>query len=204
MYVVGEPVSIVKLFTFKGINPETGIYEFVDEDGDGGSGAADKKYIHNFGRKYYGGLNNTISFKSFELSFLFQYVDQTSLRYAQGVPGQMVNQPAYILDRWRRPGDEAQYQKYTSRGVGLPALAFSDFLSSDVLIENSSFLRLKTLTLGYTLPNEMLEKTKLGMAKIYLQGQNLLTVTDYTGLDPETGSALPPLRMITLGVQIKI
>lgn len=205
LYVVGEPLTVTKLYTYKGVNPETGLFEFVDEDDDGSSlGELDKKYVYNFGRKYYGGVSNTITFRSFELSFLMQYVDQTSKSYVNGTPGTVANQPVEFLDRWQRSGDAAKYQRYSASFFGPAPDSFTQYTNSNAVIMNSSFLRLKTLTLGYMLPSHLLEKTELQMVKVYIQGQNLFTESDYNGLDPETGSALPPLRVVTLGVQVKI
>jgi hypothetical protein len=204
-YVVGKPLSITKLYTYKGINPENGIYEFVDENGDGSSmSEADRKFVHNFGRKYYGGLTNTISYKAFELSFLMQFVDQSSLDYMAGMPGAVGNQRVEALNRWQKPGDEAKYQLYSQQFFGPIRNSFYQFSNSNAAIGNSSFLRLKTLSLTYVVPSEVLKRARLESARIYLQGQNLFTVTDYSGLDPETGAMLPPLRIFTVGVQVKI
>jgi hypothetical protein len=70
-------------------------------------------------------------------------------------------------------------------------------------VEDASFIRLKTLSLSYSLPGSLLEKARIQEASVYLQGQNLFTITDYVNLDPETGSNLPPLRMMSVGVKLK-
>ena len=75
--------------------------------------------------------------------------------------------------------------------------------NSDYLISDASFIRLKNLALSYSFPRKWQQKAKLQAARIYLQAQNLFTITSYRGLDPETqGLSLPPLRMITGGFQV--
>jgi TonB-linked SusC/RagA family outer membrane protein len=203
-YVVGKPITITKLYTYQGINPETGRYEVADENNDGLFDFRDRQYVHNFGRQYYGGMNNTITFRNFELSFLLQYANQTARTYLGQTPGNSYNQQVGLLDRWRQPGDVTKYQLYTAQGYGLAVDRFYNYSDSNAAIEDASFFRLKTLTFAYTVPVASLRRTKLSMAKVYMQGQNLFTITDYYGLDPETGAMLPPLQVFTLGVQIKL
>ena len=80
---------------------------------------------------------------------------------------------------------------------------------SNYVISDASFIRLKNLSLSYTLPSSWQKKAHLSNARIYIQGQNLFTITNYKGLDPETSSrfgvlGLPTLRMLTAGVQITL
>jgi TonB-dependent starch-binding outer membrane protein SusC len=203
-YVVGKPLSILKLYTYQGINPETGRYKFVDEDNSGSLGTEDRQYVYNFGRQYYGGINNTIGFRNFDLSFLLQYVDQSAKTYLGAAPGQSSNLPVEMLDRWQRPGDNAKYQLYTSQYYGPIVDDFSRYSDSNAAIEDASFFRLKTLTLSYTVPMTALQRIRLAMVRVYVQGQNLFTITSYNGLDPETGAVLPPLRILTMGIQVKL
>jgi TonB-linked SusC/RagA family outer membrane protein len=205
MYVVGEPLSLTRLYALKGVDPQTGMYTFVDKDGGGSIDSQnDLVYTHNYGRKYYGGLTNTLSFKAFEFSFLLQFADQSAQNYTGFMPGQPANQPVDVLSRWRQVGDAANIQLYSQTLYGPIRDSFSQYTSSNAVIGNSSFLRLKTLSLTYTLPAAILRAARIQSARVYVQGQNLFTVTDYMGLDPETGSALPPLRMFTAGIQVKI
>ncbi|WP_233266159.1 hypothetical protein [Myroides fluvii] len=72
-YVIGEPLNIVKTYQYKGINPQTGFYEFTDFNNDGKINAQDKVLVQNLNPKFYGGIQNTISYKNFTLDFiLFQ------------------------------------------------------------------------------------------------------------------------------------
>jgi hypothetical protein len=204
-YIIGEPLSVSKLYTLKGVNPETGLYDFVDQDGDGTArGEMDRTFVYNFGRKYYGGINNTIAFKGIELSFLLQFINQRSQNFAPVLPGQGANQSVDVLNRWQNSGDVTSTQRFSQVYFGPPQDSYFLFANSNGSIANSSFLRMKTLSLAYTFSSSLLQNTKLQSARIYVQGQNLFTGTDFAGLDPETGSRLPPLQMFTVGIQVKI
>jgi hypothetical protein len=98
----------------------------------------------------------------------------------------------------------ASIQKFT-RTAGPTLTAFNNMLSSDHIVSDASFVRLKNLALSYTIPSQLQRKAHLKNARVYLQAQNLLTITKYKGLDPETqGKSLPPLRIITAGLQLAL
>src|SRR5690606_8661290 len=158
-------------------------------------------FIFNFGRKFYGGVVNTVNLKSFELSFLLQFVKQTSQKYSTDITGGRVNLPVYIHhDRWQQEGDVASIQMDSSGSAVFTG--YSNHFYSDARLEDASFIRLKTLSFAYSLPDKLLEKVMMEACTFYLQGQNLLTLTDFKGIDPETGSNnIPPLKSITLGIQ---
>lgn len=203
-YEVGKPLSIMKLYTLTGVNQETGYYEALDVDNNGAFDMADRTFIQDIGRKYYGGISNTLTFGSLEVDFLFQFVRQTSLAYNSSWPGLQGNQPVNVMNRWRKEGDIVDVQKFSQDVFGPTQAKYSLYESSNALVENSSFIRLKTLSISYNLPISGLSKVGFQTLRVYIQGQNLLTFSGYDGLDPETGSSLPPLRMITVGVQAKI
>lgn len=102
-----------------------------------------------------------------------------------------------MYDRWKQPGDITDIPRH---GV-TPQF-------DDRFLENASFLRLKNVTLTYSLPQQLLSKSKFfSSARVYLQGQNLLTFTGFTGLDPESSSNVyqaqyPMSRQFTLGVEL--
>src|ERR1700676_1031443 len=121
------------------------------------------------------------------------------------VPGMQGNQPAAVMSRWTKPGDHAGFQKFSQ---GYDSAFYGYFINSAVSGDNSvsdaSFIRLKNISLSYTFPGPTIEKLKLQNLRIYLQGQNIFTITHYFGMDPENQSSysLPPLRVITGGIQI--
>lgn len=180
------------------------MYEFIDVNNDDKINGEDRTFIFNSGRQYFGGLVNTITFKSLEFSALLQFVKQTSKMYATDVPGQRTNLPSHVYeDRWKTAGDVA-----TTQMISMGAAVFtpySNYVNSNARLEDASFLRMKTLSISYYLPENSIGKIGLQECKLYLQGQNLFTVTDFTGLDPETGSDnIPPLKIMTFGIQLKL
>lgn len=202
-FVIGSPLNIQKMFHLERVNPETGLYQFKDVNGDGKITAeADQTVIVDFNPSFYGGLQNQLSYKNWHLDFLFQFVKQNNVNnVATGIPGMQGNQAAALSDHWQKPGDKATYQRFTT-GMDEDAIeAQINYYSSDGIVTDASFIRLKNIALNYNLP-----KNWLGGAacKIIVEGQNLLTFTPYKGADPEftDGNSLPPLKIITAGIQL--
>jgi TonB-linked SusC/RagA family outer membrane protein len=201
--VVGESLGIAKVYHYTGIDPQTGIYTFEDYNDDGIINASDRQYIADTAPEYFGGLGNKLNYKSWELDFLFQFVKQQGRNFAYTAlaSGLMVNQAAEVASHWPQDGTGAYSQIYTS-GLNDDAINAADrFSNSSASISDASFIRLKSISLSWQIP-ENWSKTFTG--KLYLQGQNLLTFTNYKGADPEnrSGLYLPPLRQFTIGFQI--
>ncbi|PHK34685.1 hypothetical protein VF13_37870, partial [Nostoc linckia z16] len=142
-------------------------------------------------------------YKGLQLDFLFQFVKQKNFNFAntQPYPGTFSNQPAAYAQNWQQPGDIASYQLYTT-GANQQAMQAGEYFSlSDGAVSDASFIRLKNISLSYDLPPQWTLNTKCRLA---LTAQNLLTVTNYKGADPEftQGSTLPPLRVISFDVQL--
>ncbi|MHA7865010.1 SusC/RagA family TonB-linked outer membrane protein [Flagellimonas marinaquae] len=201
-YVIGEPLTIVKLYNALGVNPETGIYEFEDYDGDGEvSNPGDLEWIEDLAPKWYGGMGNTFTLGNLSLDVFFQFKKQRAYNAVRfdATPGFRGNVPLALLDRWQQPGDIATYQRSSSGFTTVEDLGGRQ-QSSNAAVSDASFLRLRNISLNYKLPT-----MENGLdINVYLQGQNLWTLTDYYGPDPEQTSStrLPPLRQLTLGVQI--
>ncbi|MCZ4320299.1 SusC/RagA family TonB-linked outer membrane protein [Aequorivita viscosa] len=203
-YVVGEPLNIALLFNYLGVDPETGLYSFQDYDGNGEiTRPDDKKKITRIGVEYYGGLGNTLNYKNFSLDFLLQFVKQTGYNYLRTapLPGDMVNQSVEVLDHWQAPGNNAGTQQYSAGFNDQAYMAYGQLLSSSATVSDASFIRLKNVALSYSLP----EKASLGLGcRIFVLGQNLFTITDYKGMDPETSAQqLPSLRQISAGIELQ-
>lgn len=202
-FVIGESLSIVKLYELKGVNPDTGLFEFVDYNGDGNiTSLEDRKYIADLGPKFYGGLGNTVKYQNWGLDFLFQFVKKDGYNQynSSNAPGTMYNQPIEILDRWQDAGDNAPFQQFTTGANSEAFLAYSQFGRSSGTVTDASFVRLKSAELSYLLPLE----SPASSCRISIQGQNLLTFTEYKGADPEqTKGYIPSLRRITMGVQLQ-
>lgn len=201
-YVIGQPVNILRRYQLQGVDPQTGLYTALDADNNNIYNTAD--YVMNSftGQRFYGGLQNSIQFKNFSLDFLFQFVKQQGRNYLTSflnMPGAQSNQPVEVLDRWQKPGDVTHIQKFSTSAYN----SYDLFTGSDASVSDASFIRLKNLNVAYRFPQKFLDRTRLKNLRVYVQGQNLMTITKYKGLDPETqNAALPPLRFFTGGVQI--
>lgn len=203
-YVIGESINIQKLYHFSGVNPQTGIYEFADVNGDGAlSFADDAQTIRDFSPEYYGGLQNQLRYKRVQLDFLFQFVKQLNWNAASqySAPGAFGNQPASANGGWQQPGDSATTQIYTTGLNSAAVTAYGRYAYSSAAVSDASYIRLKNVAVSYSVPTHL----KGLQCKLSLQAQNLLTITSYDDGDPEFRSFnyLPPLRVISLGAEIK-
>lgn len=201
-YVIGKPLTIVKLYHSLGVDPETGIYEFTDYNDDGNIGRwEDRQWVEDLSPQFYGGLGNTFSMGNLTLDIFFQFKRQkayNTLRF-DATPGFTGNKTVDLYDRWKTVGDVKTIQRASS-GMTFSGDRGSFQQESNAAVSDASFVRLRNISLNYTVPSLGNRRD----VKIYLQGQNLLTLTKYTGLDPEFPSytRLPPLRQITLGIQL--
>ncbi len=203
LYSIGKPLNLLRSYRYTGVNPETGVFDFADLNGDGFiSYPEDIEDNTDFDPDYYGGLRNSLTYKSWNLDFFFQFSKQNGLGYynAFTLAGSRSNQPVAVLDRWQATGDQTSYQK--------PSVQFNDAFFSylnatgtSFNVSDASYIRLKNVSLSYTLP-------VLGnlSSRIYFQGQNLFTITDYKGLDPENPglNSLPPLRVYSIGLELNL
>lgn len=201
-FVIGESIGIKHLYQLEGVNPETGVYEFADLNGDGAiTASGDKKVLRDFSPEYFGGFHNEFRYKNWKLDFLLQFVKQLNWnQYAVvGAPGTFGNQPVDVLDRWQQPGDISTHQLFTDGSNSEAFDAYYRFLESTGAVSDASFIRLKNISLSWTIPSRY---TKFFECRLNLQAQNLLTFTNYKGADPEFKSAgyLPPLRVISAGL----
>lgn len=198
-YIIGMPITIVQLYNLEGIDPKTGKYIFTDYNGDGKiSSPEDNKMVENLGVKYFGGWSNRLNYKNWELSFLFQFVKQRNRNYNYSIPspGLMNNLPVEALNVWSVENPTGLYMPYASTVNSL----HSTFQNSSASVSDASYIRLKNIQLGYNIP---IRDTFFKTARIYVQGQNLITLTKYFGYDPEypLASFLPPLKTYSFGIQ---
>lgn len=204
-YVIGQPITSVKVYQYEGIDPATGLYRFKDFNGDGRITAPDdRQAVENIGVRYFGGWNNTLRYKNWNLSFLFQFVKQRNWNYnnIMPIPGTMNNQPQEVLDVWSAENPGGSYMTYSSGSNGIKNQLHVFFMNSTAAVSDASFIRLKNLELGYQVP----VKGTFKSVKVYFQGQNLLTFTRYFGPDPEFRNIgfLPPLKTYSMGVLITL
>lgn len=218
---VGHPIGAFFGAEYAGVDPANGdALWYVNGEGTG------RETTNNFNRANFvvlgnpnplwiGGLNNTFAYKGFDFAFLFQFVLGNQIHNAAGtfMTANMRfedNQTADQMRRWRNPGDQTdvpQARLYRNNGAQSRSSRF---------LYDGDYLRLKTVTLGYTIPSHILSKASLRSARVYLAAQNLLTFTGYNGWDPEVNTdflatnvlqgidfyAAPQARTITFGVNI--
>ena len=206
-YTIGQSLTRIMALKYTGVDPKTGIYTFEDVNKDGLLTTADYRLSGNTDPKFYGGLQNNITFKNFDLSFFFQFTRQTGLNYISQlysyVPGFTYNQPGIVLNRWQKPGDMAETEKFTS-GYNATYGALGNLNLSDGKYTDASFIKLKNTSLSYRLPVAWLKRYHITGCRIYIEGQNLLTITNYKGADPESQNfyILPPLKTLVAGFQL--
>lgn len=194
--IKGYPIGISYLAISAGVNPETGnemVYQLdgtiIDATKQSDITSNRQPVGHPF-PNFFGGLNNTLRYKNFDLSFLF-YFSQGNKIYDDGAKRQMGgflgtwNQRPEVLNRWQKPGDETNIPRLTLTGA---SFAGSDRNTSRYLFD-ASYVRLRNISFGYSLPLALIQKLKLSNAHIYVTGTNLLTFTKYKGWDPEVTRA---------------
>lgn len=208
-FVEGQPLSVIKRYKYTGVDPESGVYTFDDTNGDGTITTDDYQVLGNLNPKFYGGLVNTVSYHNIQFEFMFEFKKQLGKNYLYQLynspPGFIINQPQIVLNRWQKPGDAAAVQQFIATYSGSSAeLAANTLASSDGVYGDASYIRLKNVSLSYNLPVNLLNKLKMSGIKVYINAQNLLTITNYVGLDPETQNmyVLPPLKTIVAGIQL--
>lgn len=207
--IIGEPIGVRKVYTYLGVDPATGIYEFKDRNGNPTSSPTpnDQTNLVNLQPKYYGGFENSLRYKRLELNFLIQYVDQLGAganylgsSYSFNGPGfKNFNQPLSVLARWQQPGDITPISRFST--IGLPG--YQLLSATDVNFSNASYLRLKNISISYLLPQQWIDKIHIQSCRFFLQGQNLLTISPYNGIDPESQSGFL-LRTITAGLEFNL
>lgn len=209
--IIGQPISLQKVLHYIGVDPSTGKYMFQSKtDPFNPKYPDDYTALVNIEPKYYGGLQNTLTYNDFELDFLFQFVKQVGYNdvfFWNGTqtPGSFYagssNQPVSVLNRWQKSGDITEVGKFGSNNN-----PFSPIISSDHRFTDASYIRLKNVSLSWRLPKKWIKKADLNKCIAFVHGQNLFTITKYKGLDPESKSiltpALPPLRVIMVGMQL--
>jgi len=213
VFVVGQPVTIKKVFRSTGVDPTAGVYSFLDSKGaktNSPAYATDRVGLVNTDPKFYGGLQNSFIYKGIQLDFLFQFIKQTGVNpqfQESTAPGFLgYNTPAVALDRWEKSGDTKPVEKYTQNYGSFAWTAYTNAQMSNLNYTDASFIRLKNVSLSWELPKRLVTRIHVQNVKVYVHGQNLWTIAKYKGMDPETQSlsTLPPLKILVGGIQFSI
>ncbi|HTL09818.1 MAG TPA: SusC/RagA family TonB-linked outer membrane protein [Chitinophagaceae bacterium] len=208
VYVVGKSLNSQYKYHSTGVDPATGQYSFEDINKDNAISFPDDAIaLKKVAQTMFGGISNQLQYKQWQCSFFIQVVKQSGYNYQLDfpVPGLTFgNQPVDVQQRWQQPGDIASVQRFTTDPSSTAYNLYADHIyNGDAIIEDASFVRLKNLSLSYTLSAQQLGALHLQQASLYLQAQNIFTISSYKGLDPETMSSavLPPLRQLSAGIQ---
>ncbi len=212
----GEPIGVFYSLRSLGVDPSTGDIVYADTNFDGEITTDDRVIVGNPHPKFIGGLTNNFGYKGFDLSIFLQFsygndVFHGSRLYLESLQGGD-NQLAAVTRRWQQPGDVTDIPRATSDA----GKAAQNKRVSSRFIEDGSYLRIKNITLGYTVDRKAMERMKMKGLRIYFTTQNLYTFTNYTGLDPEVNYSgvgnqvvgtdfftFPQARSYTLGLNLK-
>lgn len=174
--------------------------------------ASDRKILGSSMPTWYGGWNNTVSYKNFDLNIFFRFSGGNKImnasRQSSLLNMNFANNGTEILGRWvspEQPGDGITPKIGYNDGTVL----FNDGFTDSHFVESGNYLKLSNLALGYTLPKSVLSAIQITKVRFYAQAQNLFTITGYSGLDPETNSrmgvdwnGMPQQRSFTFGANI--
>lgn len=217
--VVGKSLNEFFLVRYQGVNPETGNAEWLDKDGKVTTTYASSNavYVGSAIPKATGGFTNNFAYKGFDLNafFNFSYGNKLlidGLRFTENINTPSFNKSRDLLNYWKQSGDVAFAPSLKS-----PTAANFQQLST-LQLQDGSYLRLKTLSLGYNVPANILQSTRfISSLRVYVLGQNLYTLVDkdFRGPDPEVSAngasnqvvgesffAMPQAKTITFGVNI--
>lgn len=183
-----------------------GDIKFIDLDKDGVVNDYDRTYLGSPTPSWTFAMGNRLSYKNLDMEVFLQGVSGNQIYHANRVTLEGMytirNQTTRVLNRWTGEG--------TSNEV--PRAIYSDpnknTRNSDRFIENGKYLRLKNVTIGYTIPESLLNRAGFGSVRVYFSGQNLITWTKYTGFDPEViggvdNSNYPITRNLSLGIDVR-
>lgn len=188
-------------------NDQPGDLRFLDVSGDGKIDESDRTILGNNLPKYTFGITGGMNYKSFDMSFLIQGdLEKDYMQYGYGYFEfylQNNNNYAYALNRWHGEG---------TSNLNPRLIAGSEYLANTVssyFVQDASYIRLRHLELGYTLPVSLLKKIKIEKLRVYGAVDNLFTFTKYYGLDPEQSSSFgretisyPQARTVSFGLNV--
>ncbi|MEO1051155.1 MAG: TonB-dependent receptor [Bacteroidota bacterium] len=200
----GLPLGSHFVVGYAGVNPANGAPLYTDADGnvtetfDPGNARAD---FGTFQAPYFGSFGLNASYKGLEFGAFFTYawdyvLFNNNQFFFENPNFAGFNQHVNVLRTWEQPGDITD----------IHSIAFPTQLNSSRFLEDASFLRLRNVTIAYNLPTNLIGK-HLNNVRVYVQGQNLLTWTDWQGFDPENGNNIlqgdfPAIRQFLVGLDI--
>jgi TonB-linked SusC/RagA family outer membrane protein len=189
----GSPLYSFWVYNQLYVDPQTGNAVYEDVNKDGKTTEADRQLIGSIWPKLFGGLTNSLTYKGFDANifFSFQYGNKTynhNRFFGEGGGARDAARVIFAsnLARWQKPGDITDVPR--TDGVNV-----NNYLDgSSRFLEDGSFVRLRALTIGYTLPRNTLTAAGIQSLRLYVTGSNLLLFSKYSGLDPESSASSDP------------
>jgi len=207
----GLPLGVFYGYVSEGVNPETGDLIFKDVNENGIFDTGDRKVIGDANPDFTYGITNNLSWKNFDLNIFFQGSQGNDIYNATRIDLEGMfdskNQSTAVLRRWTPD----------NRDTDIPRAGnINNVRNSSRFVEDGSYLRLKAITLAYNINPQSLQRLKVQKLSVYVTGQNLLTITNYSGFDPEVNAfgrsatelgidygTYPQARTLTAGVNVE-
>ncbi|WP_162800072.1 SusC/RagA family TonB-linked outer membrane protein [Pedobacter jeongneungensis] len=219
--VVGESLNTIYGYQYTGVSAATSLPSFRDvnnngttslqtEQGIAQNGQGDWVKIGNTIPHLYGSISNSFEYKGFQLDILMQLVGHYK-KWGVGYSGYSgtappgytpVNTYSGIWDLFQETNGQIATRTFGINTDGTAYSSYDKYALSDAVVSDGAFMRLKNVSLSYRFPKAWSSRLKMSSAQVFLQGQNLLTVSGYAGYDPETAATnIPPLRTIVAGAR---
>lgn len=211
-----EGLSLGTFYGYKsqGVDSETGMMKYADMNDNGYIDPDDRVVIGCAQPDFIYGLTNNFAYKNFSLSIFLQGSQGNDVFNASRIDTEGMfdfrNQSKNVLDRWETPGDITYIPKVSTDG------SLYNVHNSSRFVEDGSYLKLKSLTLAYDIPKSLLKNIFMDRCQVYFTGYNLLTLTKYTGYDPELNAfgnsgvelgidfgTYPPSRSFVFGLNVE-
>lgn len=184
----GEPLGTFYGYEWGGVDPATGNVYYINQEGESTftPTADDRKIIGDPNPDFIYSLGNTFTYKEFGLDIFLQgsqgndIFNATKLQMESMIDSK--NQLASVLNRWRQPGDITDIPRVNTEG------STDNSRLSNRYVEDGSYLRFKAVTFSYNFKQNALDKLHLNALKFYVTGENLITLTDYSGFDPQVNA----------------
>jgi hypothetical protein len=213
--VIGQSINVLKTYRLLCVNKQTGLYQFKDIKRDNIINDSDRVVIGDWDPRWYGGAYSSLRVGSVQIDVHLDGRVQKGVSYEASIytnnppgtlgAGMQTNQSTAIEDRWTRPGQTAAYQQLTTSDGTAAGKLLSNYTSSSAIMTDASFLRLKTIAVSWQLADAWMRRVHCSGGRVFLQAQNIVTISHYRGTDPETqGLVLPPLRTLQAGIQLSL
>ena len=200
-YIVGQDLSVVKSYSFIGVDPNTGLAMFRTNNSNGiPSFPADIVVAGKTSPDLYGGFGNNLSYKNFSLDLFFEFTKRSYPAYTPVLGSSIANDPEFVTSRWQQPGDISNIPRATLNSSNLSNYYLSQF-------GDASYIRLKNVSLSYNLKSSLFKRLPFKALNVSINGENVWLLANKDRFDPEisnASAAFPPLETWTVGIKITL